>query len=137
MSTTLPPLPSESQARAAFVLLTELHQLYGHYFFGQPLPANFPQSILNSYPNKSYKMQLKAAIVGAQANWNTLDGIQSQYLQDYYSLYCHYFFGQPLPPNFPESILNQFPAKSYKQELKNAIAQLTAEMNNEKAPVEA
>jgi len=46
----------------ALTLGRELNELYLHYFFGVPLPRNFPESIIRSFPNRSYKAQLKAAI---------------------------------------------------------------------------
>lgn len=137
MSATLPALPSYDQVRPVYVRLVELHQLYGFYFFGQKLPTDFPQSIINEFPSKAYKIQLKSAIASSQNEWNTLEGIQNKYLTDYYALYGHYFFSQKLPADFPESIIKQFPNDSYKRQLKAAISGLTDEINREKAAVTA
>lgn len=133
MSTTLAPLPTFAEVQPHAILLKDYYVLYGHYFFGSSLPADFPQNLLKEFPNRSYKMQLKAAITSETAIVNNLEGIQNEYLKDYYTLYMHYAYSTPIPVGFPQSILNEFPSKNYKEQLKNAIAALQSEVNQEKA----
>ena len=45
----------------------------------------------------------------------------------------NFAYSVPLPTGFPECIQEQFPNKSYKEQLKAAIAALQQEVNHEKA----
>lgn len=107
------------------------YDLYNFYFFGAPLPADFPPSIQKQFPNRSYKAQLKAAIVATTNEVDELVSLQREYLTDYYALYMHYSYSTALPKNFMQCILQQFPNKSYKAQLKAAIATLQGIVNQE------
>jgi hypothetical protein len=130
-SMILKPLPTFNDVRPHVILNSNYFALYGHYFFGTKLPVDFPESIIKQFPNKSYKRQLKAAINNETTIINDLEGTQKEYLADYYTLYGYYAFSAPLPVDFPNQILKQFPSKNYKQQLKGAIATLQNEINNE------
>lgn len=130
---SLKPLPTYNDVRPHVVLNMQYYLLYGYYFFEIPLPSDFPKSIISQFPNKSYKRQLKAAINMQTSKINDLEGIQNDYLSDYYVLYLHYANGVKLPVDFPQQILSQFPSKSYKEQLKKSISNLQTEINNEKA----
>jgi len=132
-TSTLAPLPDYNVVLANAQLVHNYYVLYSHYFFGVPLPANFPESIIKQFPNKSYKAQLKAAIANQTNVVNSAVAIQNEYLTDYFALYLHYANGAALPSDFPESILKQFPSSNYQQQLKSAIASLQGEINQEKA----
>lgn len=130
-TTALQPIPTYQEVRPAAVLLSNLHALYGHYFFGSPLPAGFPESIINEFPNKSYKRQLKDAIAAQQTVVTNMETIQKQYLIDYNTLYLYYAYSVKLPIDFPQSILAEFPSKNYQQQLKEAMIELQNEMLKE------
>lgn len=129
----LAPLPDPSVALADAQLLHNYYTLYMHYFFGAPLPADFPAAIVKQFPSKAYKQQLKTAIANETNVVNGYLATQNEYLKDYYALYMHYAYSSDLPADFPQSILEQFPNKSYQQQLKGAIATLQNEINQEKA----
>lgn len=132
-ATTLAPLPDFNTVLADARLLSNYYALYMNYFYGVPLPPDFPRSIIQQFPNKSYKLQLKTAIANQTNVVNGYLAIQNEYLKDYHVLYTHYANGAALPPDFPESILKQFPSSNYKQQLKGAIATLQNQVNQEKA----
>lgn len=129
----IPQLPDFDTVLADAKLLKNYYALYSHYFFGAPLPANFPAAIVKQFPNPSYKMQLKNAIALQTGIVNNLVAIQQEYVNDYFTLYNYFAFGGILPADFPESILQQFPNKSFQQQLKEAIIQLQGKIAQEKA----
>lgn len=130
---TIPQLPDVTAVMNDAALLKNYYALYSHYFFGAPLPANFPDSIVEQFPNTSYKMQLKNAIAAQTTVVNGLIAIQQDYVSDYFTLYNNFAFDAALPANFPESILQQFPNKSFQQQLKTAIIELQGAIAREKA----
>lgn len=130
---TIPRLPDAAAVLIDATLLRNYYTLYSHYFFGAPLPANFPGSIVNQFPNPSYKMQLKNAIAVQTSIVNDLISIQQDYVSYYFTLYNFFAFDAALPAGFPESILQQFPNKSFQQQLKTAIIELQGVIAREKA----
>ncbi|MNK51221.1 hypothetical protein D3C87_701170 [compost metagenome] len=130
---TIPPLPDASAVMKEATLLKNYYALYSHYFFEAPLAANFPESIVKQFPNPSYKVQLKNAIASQTVVVNNLISIQQDYISDYFTLYNYFAFGGTLPATFPESIFQQFPNKSFQQQLKTAIIELQGNIAREKA----
>ena len=76
----------------------------------------------------SQQIRLNAAIPGSfplLPDFRTvLTG--AKLLKNYYSLYLHYFYGNPLPASFPRHLVAQFPNNSFKMQLKNAISLQTS-----------
>jgi|GEM_PF-4852632 len=124
--------PSYDTVKNDQTMLGDYYLLYNHYAYGVVLPVNFPIAILKQFPNKSYKQQLKAAIVTLTATVNNLIADQQAYLNHYNTLYLNFAYDVPLPTDFPECIAQQFPNKSYKDQLKSAMVTLLGEINNEK-----
>lgn len=132
VSGSFPLLPDFRTVLTGARLLKNYYSLYLHYFYGNPLPVNFPKHLVAQFPNNSFKGQLKNAISLQTSTVYGLINIQNQYLTDYYSLYTHYCNGVSLPENFPAAILRKFPNKSYEQQLRSAILTLQNEVNQEK-----
>ena len=130
---TIPQLPDFDAVMADSKLLRNYYALYAHYFFGASLQANFPAAIVKQFPNPSYKMQLKNVIAAQTGIVNNLVSIQQEYVNNYFTLYNYFAFGGTLPSDFPKSILQQFPNKSFQQQLKAAIIQLQGRIAQEKA----
>lgn len=126
--------PSFEEVREAQITLKDYYTLYMHYAYSTKLPTDFPESILKEFPNKSYKRELKGAIIRQTAIVKILEEEQNNYLHDYYTLYMHYAYSTKLPEDFPECVLAQFPSKNYKGELKQAIINLQNAINKEKTP---
>jgi hypothetical protein len=108
-------------------------ELYWYYTSGEMLPFDFPQKHLNKFPDRSYKQLLMTAIANQMNTVNTYLAIQNEYLKDYYVLYLHFANGMELPSDFPESISDQFPSRTYIHQLKGAMNMLQHEINIEKA----
>lgn len=51
--------------------------------------------------------------------------------KSYYTLYMHYAYGTPMPFYFPKAILDEFPDRSYREELKKAIATMQSDGSND------
>lgn len=133
--TLLPPLPDAEGALSDALLLNHYFSLYFHYNYGDRLPKDFPIELLSNYPDDSCIVDLKNKIVNLSYLVNENLGIQLEYMREYNTLYMHYVGGYPLPHDFPECILEQFPNKSYKQALKTEIASLQYIINLEKRVV--
>lgn len=129
----IPKLPDASAVMKDAQQLRNYYALYSHYFFGATLPPNFPGTVVSQFPNPSYKMQLKNAIAVQTGIVNDWISIQQDYVSNYFTLYNHFAFDAGLPADFPESILQQFPNKSFQQQLKTAIIELQGTIAREKS----
>jgi len=129
----LSPLPDPKMVFGEIKELESYFELYRHFSRGELLPFDFPQKHLNKFPDRSYKQLLMTAIANKMNTVNTYLAIQNEYLKNYYVLYLHYANGMDIPLDFPESITNQFPNRSYIHQLKGTINTLQQEINNERA----
>lgn len=129
----LSPIPDSKMVLAEISVLGCYFDLYWHFSNGERLPFDFPQTYLNKFPDRSYKQLLMTVIANQMNTINTYIAIQNEYLKDYYALYLHYANGMDLPSDFPESVLDLFPNRSYIHQLKGAITMLQQEINIEKA----
>lgn len=127
------PIPESKMVLTEIRLLGRYFELYWCFTQGDSLPFDFPQEQLNEFPDRSYKQLLMTAIANKMNTINTYLAIQNEYLKDYYVLYLHYANGMDIPSDFPESILDQFPTRSYIHQLKGAITNLQKDINTEKA----
>ncbi len=132
VSVSFPMLPDFRTVLTGAQLLKNYYSLYLYYFYGTPLPTNFPTHLIAQFPNMAFKGQLKNAISLQTSTVYGLMNIQNQYLVDYYSLYTHYSNGSKLPSNFPKAILDKFPSKNHQKELRKAIVTLQNEVLKEK-----
>ena len=129
----LSPLPDSKMVLSEIGVLSAYFELYWYYSNGEMLRFDFPQKHLNKFPDRSYKQLLMTAIANQMNSINTWMAIQNEYLKDYYVLYLHYANGMDIPADFPETITDQFPGRSFIHQLKGAITTLQQEINNEKA----
>ncbi len=129
----LSPLPDAKMVLDEVRALESYFELYWHYSRGEMLSFDFPQRHLNKFPDRSYKQLLMTAIANQMNTINTYLAIQNEYLKNYYVLYLHYANGMDIPTDFPESIIDQFPSRSYIHQLKGAITTLQHNINNEKS----
>jgi hypothetical protein len=129
----LSPIPESKMILSEIRVLGCYFELYWHFSQGEILRFDFPQKQLNQFPDRSYKQLLMTAIANQMNTINTYIAIQNEYLKNYYVLYLHYANGMDLPSEFPESIIDLFPSRSYIHQLKGAINMLQQEINNEKA----
>ena len=130
---SLSPIPEPKLVLSEIGVLGCYFELYLHYSRGEQLRFDFPQKFLNQFPDRSYKQLLMTAIANQMNTVNTYLAIQTEYLKNYYALYLHYANGMDMPSDFPESILDLFPSRTYIHQLKSAIVMLQQEMNTEKA----
>jgi hypothetical protein len=128
----LSPLPDAKLVQGEIKDLESYLELYGHFSRGEMLPFDFPQKHLNKFPDRSYKQLLMTGIANKMNTVNTYLAIQNEYLKNYYVLYLHYANGMDIPSDFPETIIDQFPSRSYIHQLKGAITQLQHEINIER-----
>lgn len=126
------PIPESKMVLSEIRVLDCYFELYGYFSKGELLPFDFPQKYLDQFPDRSYKQLLMTAIANQMNTVNTYMAIQNEYLKNYYVLYLHYANGMDIPLDFPESILDQFPNRSYIHQLKGAINTLQYEINYEK-----
>jgi hypothetical protein len=129
----LSPLPESKTVLSEIGILSAYFELYWHYSNGEMLRLDFPQKYLNKFPERAYKQLLMTEIANKMNTVNAYIAIQNEYLKDYYVLYLHYANGMDIPADFPETIIDQFPSRSYIHQLKGAITALQLEINNEKA----
>lgn len=129
----LSPIPDSKMVLAEIRNLGYYFELYWYYSNGEMLSFDFPQKHLNKFPDRSYKQLLMNAIANQMNTVNTYLSIQNEYLKNYYVLYLHYANGMDLPSGFPESVMDQFPNRSWIHQLKGAITTLQHEIDNEKA----
>lgn len=129
----LSPLPDAKMVLGEIRELESYFELYWHFSRGEMLSFDFPQKHLNKFPDGSYKQLLMTAIANKMNTVNTYLAIQNEYLKNYYVLYLHYANGMDIPSDFPESVIDQFPNRSFIHQLKSAINTLQHEINNERA----
>jgi hypothetical protein len=126
------PIPETRMVLTEIRVLGRYFELYWHFSQGEILPFDFPQKQLNEFPDRSYKQLLMTAIANKMNTINTYLAIQNEYLKNYYVLYLHYANGMDIPSEFPETIIDLFPSRSYIHQLKGAITTLQMDINNEK-----
>nr|WP_294858649.1 hypothetical protein [uncultured Fluviicola sp.] len=130
---SLSPIPESKMVLSEIRVLGCYFELYWHFSQGEKLRFDFPQKHLDRFPDRSYKQLLMTAIANQMNMINTYMAIQNEYLKNYYVLYLHYANGMDIPADFPESIIDLFPSRTYIHQLKSAINMLQFEINNEKA----
>lgn len=130
---SLSPIPESKLVLSEIEVLGCYFELYLHFSRGEKLRFDFPQKHLNLFPERSYKQLLMTSIANQMNTVNTYLAIQTEYLKNYYALYLNYANGMDMPSDFPESILDLFPSRTYIHQLKSAIVMLQQEINTEKA----
>lgn len=129
---SLSPIPESKMVLSEIRVLGCYFELYWHFSQGENLRFDFPQKHLDQFPDRSYKQLLMTAIANQMNTINTYIAIQNEYLKNYYVLYLHYANGMDIPEDFPESIMDLFPSRTYIHQLKSAISMLQLDINNEK-----
>lgn len=124
-------LPDSETMLAKALLLRNYYELYVHHTNGTSLPEHFPKSLLDAFPTKLYRRQLKTAMINLQHTYQQLQALQNEYLSDYFTLYMHYTYHTDLPEDFPQTILDAFPTSASKDELQAAIASLQEQIRKE------